>query len=833
MVENRASHLSLHEMVAKSAGPELRSLLDLKSKRNLKPKEAAKLRALELCAQLRILRASRIAVTTCSSAAMECIKEIAPTHLLLDEAGMCSIPEALVPLMSGVKRFVMIGDVQQLPPLILSSRAHRCGLAISVMERAIAPRFPANSQGKECSVEGAGTQSFFWTEGINVRGNAVIANRVPGVVLKPQHRMHPSISAFSNSEFYEDELVDAVDVEELEGVTAKWNWRPGQRKAFLECREPEARCGDSFINVTQAVQIVDLAEEFIDIGIKPEDVGIITFYRAQTEFVQHIIRKGNHSDGGKLKGLEAKNVDGFQSQEKQVILLSTVRANEKGNCGFLKDFRRVNVALTRAKSGLLIIGSSETLATDKVLNSMLRHYQSNGTIYGGCVGHLRSIEIDIGEPKEEDADAETDDKEDEFERCFELDIASDSPNIFKCKVCDISVSGVALSHEHLNDLQKVLKQGTIHSPHTSPVRQSSSDWITGKNSLKTHYQRDSQVFGWIFGIPILEFKKECDDSSQKYLDRAWVCFERILKKYPTSVLQMWDEIRPEIEYDGIEDNDDYDTPPNDGPASSNCLHAKQGSTFAIAPPYSNSLPNTLPLEIPTPKSPTTKQPTTTTTRTTQTTRTVHRTTSRPTPPPSSHNAFDCNKLRDPQDRHHCQKLKKWDKEARKIKKVKKPRHPPGISQMIAYQRPDLALIESQLHVCMTFACVCEHLEDVVVRDGQCFMYNKTRIEKAIRVVNIISSYDITLGLTGLVLLMLLGPAYLLFHREYLKRFELALRSYNFGTALPYIDWTLDDALDNPEDSILFSEHLLGETPADGGFIMNGRLKGWGTLEVAQ
>ncbi|PAV65498.1 hypothetical protein WR25_24050 [Diploscapter pachys] len=362
MVEDRASHLSLHEMVAKSASSELRYLLDLKSKRILNPKEAATLRTLELCTQLRILRKSRIAVTTCSSAAMECIKEMVPTHLLLDEAGMCSIPEALVPLMSGVKRFIMIGDVQQLPPLILSPRARRCGLAISVMERAI-------------------------------------ANRVPGSVLKPQHRMHPSISAFSNSEFYEDQLVDAVDAEELERMTAKWNWRPGQRKAFLECREPETRCGDSFINVSQAVQIVDLAEEFIEIGLKPEDVAIITFYRAQTELVQHIIRQRNYSDGGKLEGLEVKNVDGFQSQEKGVILLSTVRANERGNCGFLKDFRRVNVALTRAKSGLLIIGSSETLAADRVLNSMLRHYQSDGTIYGGCAGHLRSIEIDIGEPK--------------------------------------------------------------------------------------------------------------------------------------------------------------------------------------------------------------------------------------------------------------------------------------------------------------------------------------------------------------------------------------------------------------------------------------------------
>jgi superfamily I DNA and/or RNA helicase len=108
----------------------------------------------------------------------------------------------------------------------------------------------------------------------------------------------------------------------------------------------------------------------IDAGVPGSRIGLITPYRAQ---VRHLRERLADVDG-----LEIDSVDGFQGREKEAIVLSLVRSNPEGEIGFLKDVRRTNVALTRARRKLLVIGDSATLASHPFYQRMLSYFESIG-----------------------------------------------------------------------------------------------------------------------------------------------------------------------------------------------------------------------------------------------------------------------------------------------------------------------------------------------------------------------------------------------------------------------------------------------------------------------
>ena len=112
----------------------------------------------------------------------------------------------------------------------------------------------------------------------------------------------------------------------------------------------------------------------IDAGeLEPEHVGIVTPYRGQKELIQKLIASEEQFDG-----VEVNTVDGYQGREKEMIVFSSVRANEDGKVGFLADWRRLNVALTRAKRGVVVFGCAATLRNDPVWNSWIEHVVATG-----------------------------------------------------------------------------------------------------------------------------------------------------------------------------------------------------------------------------------------------------------------------------------------------------------------------------------------------------------------------------------------------------------------------------------------------------------------------
>jgi superfamily I DNA and/or RNA helicase len=123
-------------------------------------------------------------------------------------------------------------------------------------------------------------------------------------------------------------------------------------------------------NVQEAALAAKKVRALLAAGVGAQQIGVVTPYRAQVRLLRERL-----SD---VDGLEIDSVDGFQGREKEAIVVSLVRSNPEGEIGFLADTRRTNVALTRARRKLLVIGDSATLANDEFYGRMLAHFETAG-----------------------------------------------------------------------------------------------------------------------------------------------------------------------------------------------------------------------------------------------------------------------------------------------------------------------------------------------------------------------------------------------------------------------------------------------------------------------
>ena len=113
---------------------------------------------------------------------------------------------------------------------------------------------------------------------------------------------------------------------------------------------------------------VNVAKDYMTAGIDAEDIGIISPYADQVKIIQE------------KTPVEVKTVDGFQGREKEIIIISTVRSNDYGNIGFLSDLRRLNVAITRAKRKLIIIGNTDTLKANPTYSRLIDFARENDVL---------------------------------------------------------------------------------------------------------------------------------------------------------------------------------------------------------------------------------------------------------------------------------------------------------------------------------------------------------------------------------------------------------------------------------------------------------------------
>ncbi|KAF6293265.1 Mov10 RISC complex RNA helicase [Rhinolophus ferrumequinum] len=308
------------------------------------------------------------------------------THIFIDEAGHCMEPESLVAIagLMEVKetdnpggQLVLAGDPRQLGPVLRSPLTQKHGLGYSMLERLL-------------------TYNTLYKKGPNGYNPQFITK------LLRNYRSHPTILDIPNRLYYEGELQACADVIDRERF-CRWEGLPRQGFPiiFHGVMGKDEREGNSpsFFNPEEAATVTSYLKLLLAASFKkgktrlsPRSVGVISPYRKQVEKIRYCITKLDKELRGldDIKDLKVGSVEEFQGQERSVILISTVRSSQSFvqldldfNLGFLKNPKRFNVAVTRAKALLIVVGNPLLLGHDPDWKAFLEFCKENGG-YTGC-----------------------------------------------------------------------------------------------------------------------------------------------------------------------------------------------------------------------------------------------------------------------------------------------------------------------------------------------------------------------------------------------------------------------------------------------------------------
>ena len=269
------------------------------------------------------------------------------TTLFIDEAAQ-ALEAACWIAIGKADRVILAGDHHQLPPTIKCIEAARGGLDRTLMQK-------------------------------------VAANKPEAVsLLKIQYRMHEDIMRFSSHWFYQDELKAAPEVSQR-GILAYDT--PVVWFDTADCDFEEDRLSESMsrINKQEAVLLVEQLQTYIEKITKERvldesiDFGLISPYKSQVQYIRGLIKRNAFFKPFR-KLITVHTVDGFQGQERDVIMISLVRANDQGNIGFLNDLRRMNVAITRARMKLIILGDASTLTKHAFYRELYKYITAHGHV---------------------------------------------------------------------------------------------------------------------------------------------------------------------------------------------------------------------------------------------------------------------------------------------------------------------------------------------------------------------------------------------------------------------------------------------------------------------
>ena len=291
-----------------------------------------------------------IIITTCSTSWDGRINTKNFAFVLIDEATQCCELESMIPVVHGCKHLTLIGDQKQLGPVIFHPQAKKFGMNISLFERML-KLYP---------------QLY--------------------TMLTIQYRMHPEIIKFPSEQFYENKIENMDNLINERKLSDDFNKEFGWPKKdipllFLhyEGEEKIISSSKSKYNEDEANIVVLYLEKLIKCGIDMKDIGVITPYVAQIDKIKSLLIEKNIPDYFNLK---ISSVDSFQGGEKKFIILSNVRSNKENNIGFLQDFRRLNVSITRAIYGMVVIGNAKCLYKEQsVWRNFINYYQRNHLIY--------------------------------------------------------------------------------------------------------------------------------------------------------------------------------------------------------------------------------------------------------------------------------------------------------------------------------------------------------------------------------------------------------------------------------------------------------------------
>ncbi|XP_074398004.1 5'-3' DNA helicase ZGRF1 isoform X2 [Zonotrichia albicollis] len=277
-----------------------------------------------------ILQQVKVVGVTCAACPFPCLKALRFPVVVLDECSQMTEPASLLPIARfQCEKLILVGDPKQLPPTIQGSESvHEQGLEQTLFDR------------------------------LCLMGHEPI-------VLRTQYRCHPALSAIANELFYSGHLIDGISQGDRAPLL---EWLPTLCFYSVHGMEQIER-DNSFYNMAEAHFTVKLIQSLIASGIEGADIGVITLYKSQMYKIQNLL-SGVHSEAFEVKPVQVSTVDAFQGAEREIIVLSCVRTR---HFGFIDSERRMNVALTRAKRHLLIVGSLPCLSRNRLWGRVIHH----------------------------------------------------------------------------------------------------------------------------------------------------------------------------------------------------------------------------------------------------------------------------------------------------------------------------------------------------------------------------------------------------------------------------------------------------------------------------
>ena len=372
-VSSSVDHLCLHIMTPLAAGDEFKKLQRLKDEiGELSNIDQKKYRSLQNKTEREILQAADVICCTCVGAGDPRLKNFRFRQVLIDEATQAIEAEALIPIAMGAKQVVFVGDHCQLGPVVMCKTAAKAGLTQSLFERLVL---------------------------IGIRP----------IRLQVQYRMHPALSEFPSNMFYEGSLQNGVTEDDrkllnLPEFAGKedFPWPVPSKPMFfysITGMEEISSSGTSYLNRTEASYVEKCVTHLLRMGVTPGQIGVITPYDGQRKYVSDYMRRAGALASSLYEAIEVASVDAFQGREKDFILVSCVRSSETQGIGFLSDPRRLNVALTRARLGIVVMGNPRVLSKNPLWAALLLHFKEYDCLVEGPLNNLQASYITLVRPK--------------------------------------------------------------------------------------------------------------------------------------------------------------------------------------------------------------------------------------------------------------------------------------------------------------------------------------------------------------------------------------------------------------------------------------------------
>jgi hypothetical protein len=345
-------------------GEEFRQLEESFSRHNYNPKARKRAGELRRILEYNICVEADVVCCTLESSLRECLCGFSFPVVIMDEATQAVEPSSLIPLLHDAQKIVLVGDQNQLGPVVPSE-----------------------------------FKRYKFNRGLFVR---LLQLGLEHIMLDEQFRMHPMISEFPNRIFYDGAIRNGVNAADRTVYPPLLCFPDSNAPILLwDVRGTEREIGKSYTNEDEVNVVHRIIQHLLKSGIAETQIGVISPYAAQVIRLQ-LYGKSRYPH------VKIASVDSFQGGEKDFVIVSCVRSGNNG-IGFLKSKRRLCVTLTRARFGLFIVGNPETLSTSTLWKALVDHYRQKRVIVNGIprirIDRSRGPALDIQIPAKNNADA--------------------------------------------------------------------------------------------------------------------------------------------------------------------------------------------------------------------------------------------------------------------------------------------------------------------------------------------------------------------------------------------------------------------------------------------